>query len=75
MATRIVTGSSNDAPSVPLRKELGWLFFKEMIVRFCLLQVNDCRLCLNDCRLCLKLDDGFHYFETQTELKELLKYV
>lgn len=28
-----------------------------------------------NCRLCLKLDDGFHYFETETDLKELLKYV
>ena len=27
-----------------------------------------------NCRLCLKLDDGFHYFETENDLKELLKY-
>ena len=27
------------------------------------------------CRLCLKLDDRFHYFETETDSKELLKYV
>ena len=32
-AARIVTGSSYDAPSVPLRKELGWLSVKEMIVK------------------------------------------
>ena len=31
-AARIVTGSPYDAPSVPLRKELGWLSIKEMIV-------------------------------------------
>ena len=31
-AARIVTGSSYDAPSVPLRKELGWLSVKEMII-------------------------------------------
>ena len=33
MAARIVTGSSYDAPSVPLCKELGWLSIKEMIVK------------------------------------------
>ena len=32
-AARIVTGSSYDAPSEPLRKDLGWLFLKEMIVK------------------------------------------
>ena len=32
-AARIVTGSSYDAPSEPLRKELGWLSVKEMIVK------------------------------------------
>ena len=32
-AARIVTGSSCDAPSEPLRKELGWLSVKEMIVK------------------------------------------
>ena len=32
-AARIVSGSPYDAPSVPLRKELGWLSIKEMIVK------------------------------------------
>ena len=32
-AARIVTGSSYDAPSEPLRKDLGWLSVKEMIVK------------------------------------------
>ena len=32
-AARIVTCSSYDAPSEPLRKELGWLSVKEMIVK------------------------------------------
>ena len=32
-AARIVTGSPYDALSVPLRKELGWLSIKEMIVK------------------------------------------
>ena len=32
-AARIVTGSSCDAPSEPLRKDLGWLSVKEMIVK------------------------------------------
>ena len=30
---RIVTGSSYDAPSEPLRKDLGWLYVKEMTVK------------------------------------------
>ena len=32
-AARIITGSSYDAPSEPLRKDLGWLSVKEMIVK------------------------------------------
>ena len=32
-AVRIVTGSSFDAQSEPLRKDLGWLSVKEMIVK------------------------------------------
>ena len=32
-AARIITGSSHDAPSEPLRKDLGWLSVKEMIVK------------------------------------------
>ena len=32
-AARIVTGSSYDTPSEPLRRDLGWLSVKEMIVK------------------------------------------
>ena len=32
-AARIVTGSSYDTPSEPLRKDLGWLSVKEVIVK------------------------------------------
>ena len=32
-AARVTTGSSYDAPSEPLRKDLGWLSVKEMIVK------------------------------------------